>query len=401
MRVTSYPDNHWRMQVEIPFSMGVMDHGLFMLCGQADLKGKGEVQHAHDLYAQTQASLRHILNIVEDLDCSMSDLAKLVIYYVNNGETDELTYIEFIAEALEFSPLPAITMVPLKHFFYPGLMVEIDAFGFVGPKNNRVVIPSSVHPFSQAVKQNGFTLSGAVRALDSNGRALDPGDAVAQSYLVQEKIDALLQQINARREDIVKVNNWFVGVDNTEIWSQSAKVRADWYPEPGPVATGMPLHAMQPKGAMIQTEFWTMQDQHDASLEKKYSWPDGHWDWPIHLPFKHGVQCGGFIFVGGQVSMDSAARILDPDDMPKQTITSMENLRAVLSEFGADFEDIIKMNCFYQGGGQPEELHCNLEIRAGYFKRPGPASTGIPLNNLCYPGMVTEFEAIATIPRTT
>ena len=30
-------------------------------------------------------------------------------------------------------------------------------------------------------------------------------------------------------------------------------------------------------------------------MEKAYSWPDGHWDWPIKLPYKHGVKCGNMI----------------------------------------------------------------------------------------------------------
>ena len=37
-------------------------------------------------------------------------------------------------------------------------------------------------------------------------------------------------------------------------------------------------------------------------------------------PFKHGLECDGLIFVGGQVSMDADANVLDPNDMSAQTV---------------------------------------------------------------------------------
>ena len=38
---------------------------------------------------------------------------------------------------------------------------------------------------------------------------------------------------------------------------------------------------------------------------REYAWPEGHWDWPVHLPYRHGVKAAGqMIFLGGQVAMD-------------------------------------------------------------------------------------------------
>jgi hypothetical protein len=34
-------------------------------------------------------------------------------------------------------------------------------------------------------------------------------------------------------------------------------------------------------------------------------------------------------------------------------------------------------------------------VRSSYFKRPGPASTGVPVPTLAYDGMMVEFESIA------
>lgn len=400
MRKISYPSDHWRMQTDIPFSMGVQENDLFFLCGQSDLQGKGIVQHAGDLLRQTEAAIQHIRTIVEDLDNQLSDIAKLVVYYIPDERVEQSRYLAHIAETLAVSPLPAITLVPLSNFFYPGLMVEIDAFGFdskTGAVNHRLHIPTEGMDFSAAVRQGGVTITGAVMPFDHRGRVLYSDDAVRQSHLVFEKMSDLLKAMNASRQDIVKINNWFVGADNAEQWAETAKIRASWYPDPGPVATGMPLYTMMPNGATIQTECWVMQGLDNESLPRQHCWPGNHWNWPVYLPFKHGLRCGRMVFVGGQVSMDAAANVVDMGDMGKQAKASMENLNKVLAGLGADFADVIKMNSFYKGGSNPEELHANLDIRKSYFSLPGPASTGIPLDNLCYPGMMTEFEAIAVV----
>ena len=84
-----------------------------------------------------------------------------------------------------------------------------------------------------------------------------------------------------------------------------------------------------------------------------------------------------------------------PDDMPAQTHTSMANIATVLGLLDAELDDIVKVGAFYSAGCGAEALHANLQIRSDSFTEPGPASTGIPLSYLAYPGMVVEFEVLA------
>jgi hypothetical protein len=35
-----------------------------------------------------------------------------------------------------------------------------------------------------------------------------------------------------------------------------------------------------------------------AAGTRQHGWPDGHWDWPIHLPWKHGCRAGDLVTVG-------------------------------------------------------------------------------------------------------
>ena len=81
--------------------------------------------------------------------------------------------------------------------------------------------------------------------------------------------------------------------------------------------------------------------------------------------------------------------------MPAQTRTSMANIATVLGLLDAELDDIVKVGAFYSAGCGAEALHANLRIRSDSFTEPGPASTGIPLSYLAYPGMVVEFEIMA------
>ena len=390
MRKTIYPENHWSLKVDIPYSMGVRHGELFCLSGQADLKGMGEVLNPGNLFEQSKNAIQHIKNLTHDLDCTTDDLTKLVVYYVNNHDVDEAAYSQFLAEQLGTEKLPVMTFVPLTHFFYPGVMVEIDAYGIARGNVERVYLDSESHRFSQAIRQGEFIFVGAI---SSNASA----DIISQSQAVLAQLDAILEHFGASRHDIVKINNWYVGGGDAESWAESARIRAEYYPEPGPVATGLPAHALFPKGALIQTDCWIMLANDNTALAKRHAWPEGHWDWPIHLPFKHGLRCGNMVFVGGQVSMTANGGVTDQHDMVKQARTSMDNIGKVIELLDCDYKDIFKMNSFYAGSDNPDDLHSNVNIRSSYFSKPGPASTGIPLNYLAYEGMVTEFEAIAMI----
>ena len=402
-RKTSYPEGHWSLAVDIPYSMGVEQGDLIFTCGQADLKGMGEVCHPGDLYQQTAASIQHIKTIFTDLGSDIEKLAKLTVFYIDNGDVDQAHYKAEIARLLNTKNKPVVAMVPLSHFFYPGVMVEIDAVGvdLDSPRKyvNNPAYGQLTNGLSQAVQCGEFILLGSVNAINADGSIDSPDDSVKQTHTVLARIEKILTEFGADRRDLVKLNNWFVIGGNAEEWSESAQVRADFYHEPGPVATGMPLHSLGREGLTVSTDCWAMLGENGERLTKTHAWPEGHWDWPIHLPFKHGLKCRNTIFVGGQVSLDQKSNVIDPGKLAEQTQRSMENIGKVLAEFGADYSDIVKLNTWYRTAdghsSDADALHTNVNIRSSFFCKPGPASTGIPLDNLCYENMLTETEVIA------
>ena len=397
-----FPDNHWTIQVDIPYSMGLSWQNLIFLCGQADLEGKGQVCHADDLLAQSATAIEHIRNLFAELDASLEDLVKLVVFYIPDSSISESAYLAALSAMLDSVNRPVITLVPVPRMFYPGLMVEIDAYGVTGDSIRRQDLAGS-HGFSDVVRAGEMIFGGGIDASDGD-LVQNPGDVVAQSHIVLERLSQKLALVGAQVGDLVKINNWYVAGGSADDWSESARVRAAFYPEPGPCATGIPLQDLNLPGAMIRTDFWAMLGLDGTSIEKQHCWPEGHWDWPIHLPFKHGLKCRNLVFIGGQVSMDPDANIIDPGQMVKQTHTSMDNIGKVLAEFGLGHAEIVKLNTYYQGSTGDDDstgaddLHSNVTIRGGYFEKPGPASTGIPFPCLAYEGMLIEIEAIAMAP---
>ena len=349
----------------------------------------------YDLYQQTANIMEQINLQLQTQSIDPSSLTKLCIYYINDGSIDQRAYIDFIAGQMDCSLMPVLTLIPLTDLYHDDCLVVIDAYG-VNAASRKTEISSQNHPFSQAVRCDEFIFIGALTSSNDQGELLHPGDSVKQSHLTLEKLDDLLTQFGASRTDIVKINNWYVGGGTAQQWAQSAQVRANYYPEPGPVATGLPLDQLFPKGAMIQTDCWVMLNEDGSAIEKQHSWPKDHWDWPLKLPFKHGLKCGNVIFTGGQVSMDSEANVVDPDDMLTQSHTSMKNLARVLDEFGSDLNDVLKINAFYKNTNSQSDINGSREIRATYFTNPKPAQLSIPLSNLAYQGMLTEFEVIAS-----
>src|ERR1017187_1280121 len=85
----------------------------------------------------------------------------------------------------------------------------------------------------------------------------------------------------------------------------------------------------------------------DTRPMRRYSWPEGHWDWPIKVTHKHGLRCGDLIFVGGQVDLDSAGTVLHPGDRATQIQAVISHIDTVLYDLGASLAHLVKLQVFY------------------------------------------------------
>ncbi len=106
--------------------MGLAYQDLIFLCGQADLEEAGQVCNPGDLISQSKSAIEHIGNLFKELNASLENLVKLVVFYVPDADQSEADYIAALSRMLDTSNRPVITLVPVPRLFYPDLVVEID-----------------------------------------------------------------------------------------------------------------------------------------------------------------------------------------------------------------------------------------------------------------------------------
>lgn len=400
------PAGHWDFPIHVSHKPGVRSGEMIFVGGQVDLDPRGNVRNPGDLETQTRNVMENIQSVLAEFGAGLEDVVKLVAFYVNDGSLDEAAFLGDVGAAFGKGPGPAVTAVPVAVLGYPEMVVEIEAVAMLGedgarlPKTRAAANGHSPlpEPFVHGVSCGEMIFVAGQAGRDASGRVLHGHDIVRQSEVVMDNLERVLAELGAGFDDVVKMNRYYVGRGRQADWEPAAKIVAARFAEPGPAATGIPLPRLWPDGEMVRVEAVAMRGEDGSRLPRRHVWPEGHWDWPIHLPYKHGLKCGDMIFVGGQVALTPEGTVIDPGDVEAQARTSLENIRRVLNEFGATVDDVVKVNAFYKGIGTAEDLHRNLTIRSAAFTEPGPATTGIPLPCLAYEDLMIEIEVVAMAP---
>ena len=400
------PEDFWSVGLAFNHSHCLTCGRMIFIGGQIDFNERGEQLNAGDLETQTVNSMRNLGRALESAGAEFSDLVKLTAYYRSRGDVDEDGLLELLASALGemIGPGPVVTLVPLEELSFEGMEIEIDGIAMRDPNGPRLPraaawdpkAPRLPHPFSQALRCGEMLFTSGITARDGAGVIASPGSLTAQSGIVLERIDGLLRQLGADINDVVKTKLYNVEPGEAESWKEPALTRARFYREPGPAATGISVPRLWPDGVMLRNDVIAMRGVDGTRLPREQVWPEGHWDWPVHLPYRHGVRCGDLVFLGGQVSLNGEGAVRDPGDLVAQTRTAMDFVGRILSDLGMGYDNVVKVSAYYVGSVGPKTLAENGLVRFSYFKsQPGPASTGVPVPYLAYEDMLIEIDMIA------
>ena len=112
----------------------------------------------------------------------------------------------------------------------------------------------------------------------------------------------------------------------------------------------------------------------------------------LKLPFSHATKVGDFVFVSGQASVDLNTGEIIAGTFAEEFALSMKNLRTVLEQAGARWEDIVKVGCFVR---RDEDLAEYNQLYRNYFSEPFPARTTI--TNCLPPSLLFEIDCVAVI----
>lgn len=103
-----------------------------------------------------------------------------------------------------------------------------------------------------------------------------------------------------------------------------------------------------------------------------------------------------FLFVAGQVAVDSEGKLVGQNDFLKQAEQVHENIKAILKAGGATLDDVIKLTTFLTDMSHRAELGA---VRRRYFTGTPPTSTAVEVSKLAHPDWMIEIEAVAVIEK--
>ncbi|MGH3723379.1 MAG: RidA family protein [Mycobacterium sp.] len=106
--------------------------------------------------------------------------------------------------------------------------------------------------------------------------------------------------------------------------------------------------------------------------------------------YSQGVRVGNTIQVSGQMGIDPATSSLAGETTYAQTVQALRNVRAILQEVDADFDDVLMLRVYLQSPEGFAELNRAFE---DVLSAPFPART--TLFGVLPPGLLVEIDALA------
>jgi 2-iminobutanoate/2-iminopropanoate deaminase len=116
-------------------------------------------------------------------------------------------------------------------------------------------------------------------------------------------------------------------------------------------------------------------------------------------PISHytdGVVADGWIWVSGMLALDKDGALVGGDDVVAQAERVHENIKAVLTEAGAGFEDVVKVTVYLR---RIEDRAAVNTVRRQFFGDSRPASTLVEVSAFVIPGALVEIDAVARKPK--
>ncbi len=108
-----------------------------------------------------------------------------------------------------------------------------------------------------------------------------------------------------------------------------------------------------------------------------------------------GIRVGDFLFVSGNVAVNSSGGLVGGSDAEAQSRQVMTNIRTIVEAAGASMQDVVKITCFltdvnnYPGYGK---------VRSETWPNSPPASSTVIVAGLVRPEYLVEVEAIVRMP---
>ncbi len=337
------PFDVFAMRVDVPVSTAVREGDLGWTCGQCPLTESGAVHAPGDLLAQTEFVCDMIETVMARAGFEPSSVGKLHVYFAAKTGREAEDALALIAARFGHDPL--IVPVPVPHFYYDRMLIEVDVFA----TSHRQAVPSG--------ETDGIRLE----LIDAGDQVWAHASASLADFAASEAVDLITGVLDrqAMSHEHLLADFWMVGGIDAE------QVARNLQPSRFVTNPDALVRLADPAGPVIAASL-SFSRQPVAVLTDK-STDDG-----LRLILK---KSGSMIWASGTCAISDL-------DLVGQTSSIMQGLDAGLRAAGASFSDVVKLTAHYTGGASEQELHGNMKVRHSYYKSPGPASTGLPVAGL-------------------
>lgn len=388
----------WRLAIEQNHAIAGRAGQTVFVGGAGDFDGNGRIRHAGDLRAQIDGTIANLGGALALEGATLADAVRLKVFYTPASGMDEWAVraaIQNHGAIASLDPLPALSLMPVPLQPFEGQAVQIQAIAIVGWRNAARAhavtraVPKSVagqfqRPIYTAGLRAGEFFTAPLRcATDENGKLLHAGDAVAQSHAIMNDLNTTLLHLGSSLQDAIKMEGYYFGTTHKD-WAPLGAARASHFREPGPVATVVPCHVLDPEGAGTKIEVMGFRGDngvHNKYIPREDCWPDTVWDWSLPLPYRQGLRLRNQIWTGGQVPYDrgtTADPAVFPDDMLQQTRFVMGLCNDIVEGFGRSTRDYRLLVCYFTSKGTEKETRAFIDAVADRLDGRLPPMTIVP-----------------------
>ncbi len=110
---------------------------------------------------------------------------------------------------------------------------------------------SKRYTFSPAVRKGNMLFISGLTATDKQGNIVGPGDIVAQTRNILDKIKELMEEAGGSMDDIVKTVDY---ITTKEGYKGTADVRREYFKNGFPAATGIVIKELLRPDALIEID---------------------------------------------------------------------------------------------------------------------------------------------------
>ena len=107
------------------------------------------------------------------------------------------------------------------------------------------------YTFSPAVRKGNLLFISGLTATDNRGNIVGPGDIVAQTRNIFEKLEALMAEAGGSMDDIVKTVDY---ITTKQGYKGTAEVRREYFKNGFPAATGIVVRELLRPDALIEID---------------------------------------------------------------------------------------------------------------------------------------------------